>query len=77
MSSEVFFPEFQNLPSSVTILDMKVVGMQRLTVFGCQNGFLKCCLVDITAGSKLTTSTHHIILCTKRLCLMSRGAELL
>ena len=58
MSSNLFFPEFCELPSSVTSLDMKVVGTQRLTVFGCQNGHLQCSLVDITAGSKFTLTMH-------------------
>ena len=51
-SSSLFFPEFCELSSSVTSLDMRVIGTQRLTVFGCQNGYLQCSLVNITAGSK-------------------------
>ena len=51
-SSHIFFPEFQDLPSSVTNLDMRVEGTRRLTVFGCQNGFLNCSLVDVAAGSE-------------------------
>jgi hypothetical protein len=52
LSSDLFFPEFGELPSSVTSLDMRVVGTQRLTVFSCQSGYIRCSLVDITAGSK-------------------------
>lgn len=32
---------------------VKVAGGQRLTALGCQNGFLKCALVDLSSGSKL------------------------
>ena len=66
-SSNLFFPEFCELSSSVTSLDMRVIGTQRLTVFGCQNGYLQCSLVDITAGSKFApcgyqcTYPQHIL----------------
>ena len=51
----MFFPEFQGLPSSVTNLDMKVEGARRLTAYGCQDGSLRCFLVDISAGGMFVT----------------------
>ena len=48
-ASEVWFPELQDLPSSVTYMDMRLIGHQRLSALGCQNGYLKCALVDLTA----------------------------
>jgi hypothetical protein len=42
-----WFPELQELPSSVTYMDMRVVGDQRLTVLGCQSGQLMCAVTSI------------------------------
>ena len=46
--SDMWFPELQGLPSSVTYMDMRVMEGQRLTALGCQNGYLKCAVVDLT-----------------------------
>lgn len=53
--SNVWFPELQDLPSSVTYMDMKIVRLQRLTGLGCQNGYLQCTLVDLSSNSKNMT----------------------
>jgi hypothetical protein len=42
-----WFPELGQLPSSVTYLDMRVVGDQRLTALGCQAGQLMCAVTNI------------------------------
>jgi hypothetical protein len=47
---EEFFPEFKDLPSSVTYMDLKLVGSHRLTALGCQTGHLRCTLVDLTSN---------------------------
>ena len=59
LSYNVFFTEFQDLPSSITNLEMRIEGTRRLIVFGCQSGFLKCCLVDISDGSKSIPLSHQ------------------
>ena len=51
-NSELWFPELQDLPSSVTYMDMRTIGHHRLTALGCQNGYLKCALVDLTSRSE-------------------------
>lgn len=51
-SSEEYFPELQQLPSSVTYLDMKLIGSHRLTALGCQAGYLRCALVDLTSNGR-------------------------
>ena len=50
--SNGWFPELQDLPSSVTFMDMKLVGFQRITSLGCQTGYLQCALVDLASNSK-------------------------
>ena len=78
VSSDLFFPEFCELPSSVFSLDMKVAGTQRLTVFGCQNGHLQCSLVDITAGSKFALTLYpSTYMQSCMLNILFRGAALL
>eukprot|EP00112_Aurelia_sp_Birch-Aquarium-sp1_P014416 Seg311.5 transcript_id=Seg311.5/GoldUCD/mRNA.D3Y31 product="KICSTOR complex protein kaptin" protein_id=Seg311.5/GoldUCD/D3Y31 len=44
---EQFFPEFENLPSSVIWMDIKDCRDNiRVTAFGCQNGFIKVAVMD-------------------------------
>lgn len=50
--SNRWFPELQDLPSSVTYMDVRVVGDQRMSVVGCQNGYLRCAVVTLTSCSK-------------------------
>ena len=47
------FPEFQDISSSVTYMDILVSGTQRITAFGCQNGYIRCVQTDLTNNSKL------------------------
>ena len=49
-----WFPELQDLPSSATYLDMRVVGDQRLTALGCQNGQLMCAVVHLISCGRLS-----------------------
>ncbi len=51
-SLEGIFPEFQDLPSSVTYMETRLIGMHRLTALGCQTGHVQCTLVDLTSNGK-------------------------
>ena len=53
-----WFPELGQLPSSVTYLDMRVVGDQRLTALGFQGGQLMCAITNIiSCGQQQHLST--------------------
>ena len=52
-SVTTLFPEFQDISSSVTYMDILVSGTQRITAFGCQNGYIRCVQTDLTNNSKL------------------------
>ena len=41
-SVTMLFPEFQDISSSVTYMDILVSGTHRITAFGCQNGYIRC-----------------------------------
>eukprot|EP00794_Sanderia_malayensis_P020046 gene20046-22013_t len=44
---EQFFPEFRDLPSSITWMDVKeMVDNKRITAFGCQDGYLFLAIVN-------------------------------
>ena len=50
-----WFPELQDLPSSVTYMDMRVVGDQRLTALGCQSGQLMCAVTNIISCGMISS----------------------
>lgn len=52
--SSLRFPEFKDLHSNITdvTLHTKKSDMQRVTAFGCQNGYVRCCIVDALNYSK-------------------------
>ena len=52
-SVTTLFPEFQDISSSVTYMDILVSGTHRITAFGCQNGYIRCVQTDLTNNSKL------------------------
>ena len=51
MSVDSWFPEFQDLLSSITDIEFCYLnGSRRLTAYGCQNGYIKCSLVDVDSN---------------------------
>ena len=79
--SEAWFPELQDLPSSVTHMDMRLTGYQRLTALGCQNGYLKCALIDVASNSKsdlalMLQYCENVITTTNYYCRCDQIVEL-
>ena len=54
-----WFPELQQLSSSVTYMDMRVVGDQRFTALGCQSGQLMCAVTNIISCGMLYQYSIH------------------
>ncbi|XP_065921007.1 KICSTOR complex protein kaptin-like [Dysidea avara] len=50
-----WFPELVDIPSSVTFMDFKQFGNQRLTVVACQSGYVRFSITDVTSLSNMKT----------------------
>lgn len=61
---ENWFPELQNLSSSVTHMDIKLQGHKRVTAIGCQRGQIRCALVDLTTNSTVLFVSIYLSVCT-------------
>ena len=62
--SDEYFPELQDLPSSVMYMDLKVIGRHRVTCLGCQTGYCQCSIVDLSTNSEFVGRQHDDVTVT-------------